>query len=458
MKKPLLSIALSFLFLQLKAQTTYDFGTSNQAAIAPLYADGATQWPLDTSSPYLPISGIGTIGVVSKNNTAGNVQLVNSPITGLTGSYLKFTTGSTADINSKFGVYNHAGATKVATVKFKIHVPSTSTTGSYVFAFGNGAAAASANSGPNVSQNLVVLRFAIGTSVVINHYSGATNGYIGNDFIGGANSISKDATHAITIFMNNEATVQSYVASGSNNMAAGTYDVWVDGTKVLAGAASSGLASDMIIEDMNFINSVGNATTSVVYFDDYVYSNALTPLVLPVTLSQSLVAKPIGTNVALNWATASEQNSNRFEIWHSTNGQDFNQIGQRQTTSPNGAKYNFTHHNAPKGNNYYKLLQVDNDGESKTYGPAVAFVSLSSTDLMVKGNKSGVNISLNSDKAFKSGNINITDITGRVMAKLPVAIALGLNQYEMPLNLANGIYVVTIKGEGLQLAKKFVLN
>lgn len=462
MKKKLLFMAFPLLFLQLKAQTTYDFGTANQAAIAPLYASGSTapQWPLDAGSPYVPMSSIGTIGVTSRNSTAGNVQLVSDPITGLTGGYLKFTTGSTlaADINSKFGIYDHVGATKVATVKFKIHVPSTSATGSYVFAFGNGAAAALANLGPNVGQNLVVLRFAIGAGVVINHYSSATSGYIGNDFIGGANSISKGVTHTVAIFMNNESTGQSYEASGTNNMAAGTYDVWVDGTKVLAGAATAGLASNGVIEDMNFINSVGNATSSTVYFDDYVYSNSLSSSVLPVTLSQSLSAKAMGTNVALSWATASEQNSNRFEIWHATNGKDFNQIGQRATHSANGAKYSFTHSNAPKGNNYYKLVQVDNNGNSETYEPAVAFVALSSTDFTIKANQTKVSVALNSDKALKGGTVSVTDITGRVVAQLKVDIAVGLNQYELSLNLANGMYVATLKGDGLQLAKKFMLN
>lgn len=42
MKKKLLFMAFPLLFLQLKAQTTYDFGSANQATIAPLYASGST--------------------------------------------------------------------------------------------------------------------------------------------------------------------------------------------------------------------------------------------------------------------------------------------------------------------------------------------------------------------------------------------------------------------------------
>lgn len=104
------------------------------------------------------------------------------------------------------------------------------------------------------------------------------------------------------------------------------------------------------------------------------------------------------------------------------------------------------------------MIQVDNDGNRTEYGPAVAFVSLSQTDLIVKGNRTSVSITLNSDKALKEGLINVTDITGRVVGKLTVNIATGANQYNLPLNLAGGVYVATVKGDGLQLAQKFILN
>lgn len=459
MKKNLPIMAALFVSAQVSAQTTYDFGTGSQSAIAPLYSTGTTaaQWPLDAGSPYIPTSGMGTVGIVSRDNTAGNVQLVNSAITGLTGAYLKFTS-ATATINSKFGIYDHVEATNVATVKFKIHVPSTSATGTYVFSFGNGTYATEAHRGPNVAQNLVVLRFAIGTNVVINHWiAGSTNAYIGNDFIGGANTISKDATHTITIFMNNEATTQSYNASGTNTLTAGTYDVWVDGIKILAGKATAGLATGNSLKDMNFINSQTAATSSVVYFDDYTYSSALTPSVLPVTLSTPLTAKANGTSVQLNWATATEQNSDRFEILHSVNGTAFTKIGERTTTSASGANYSFAHYNAPAGNNYYKLVQVDKDGKTEEFAPVAVNVALVQTDVRVVLTNNSVTVTLNSKKAIKNLKLSVVDINGKVLAKTMVNVQEGNNTFDIPVSLASGLYLVNANGSD-NWTKKVVKN
>lgn len=223
-----------------------------------------------------------------------------------------------------------------------------------------------------------------------------------------------------------------------------------------------------ITDETAYNTTIGNATVGITISNVATAPTgsgfrglAFTPgttVTLPVTLAEKLSAKALGTHVALSWATASEQHSNRFEIWHATNGKDFSQIGQRPTNTPNGAKYSFTHNNAPKGNNYYQLQQVDQDGQRTTYGPAVAFIALSSADFTVKASRTGVSLQLNSEQALKVGSISITDITGRVVAKQQVAIAIGINQYELPLTLAKGVYVATVKGEGLQLVKKFALN
>jgi hypothetical protein len=347
MKKTLFSFAIIAFFAQAKAQTLYDFGTTGQASIAPLYVSGTTspQWPLDNTTPYVPLPANATGGVVSRGNaTTGNIQLVNSAISGLTGAYLKFTAGAvSAEVPSKFGIYNNTTATNVATVKFKIHVPASSTAGSYLFCFGNGGATgntAGVSTGVNVNQNIVVLRFAVGaSSVVVNHHNGA--GYIGNDFLNGLGAFNKDETQTIALFMNNSNVVKTYELNGTNSLAVGTYDMYVNGVKALAGAATSGLVSGTgasnNLDDMNIMNSVASATESNMYFDDYVYSNALTPSVLPVTFTQ-LSANSSGSNVQVNWTTASEANNDHFEIEASTDGKTFKTIKTVKTKNGNSSQ------------------------------------------------------------------------------------------------------------------------
>jgi Concanavalin A-like lectin/glucanases superfamily/Secretion system C-terminal sorting domain len=69
-------------------------------------------------------------------------------------------------------------------------------------------------------------------------------------------------------------------------------------------------------------------------------------------------------NVALDWATASEHNSDHFELQHSTDAQnwrtlaDYTARGQSATLS----EYQHLHGNPANGKNYYRLKMVDTDG------------------------------------------------------------------------------------------------
>ncbi len=67
----------------------------------------------------------------------------------------------------------------------------------------------------------------------------------------------------------------------------------------------------------------------------------------------------------LNFATASETNNSHFEIQHSNSGRDFQSIGTMEghgnSTSEN--HYQFIHKKPNKGTNYYRVKQVDYDGQ-----------------------------------------------------------------------------------------------
>jgi hypothetical protein len=88
---------------------------------------------------------------------------------------------------------------------------------------------------------------------------------------------------------------------------------------------------------------------------------------LPVELT-SFSAFAKNDDVELLWETSSEINNSHFEIQHSIDGRIFETIGQVQGlgTSNYGKQYQFTHNNPVRGNNYYRLHQVDFDGKSST--------------------------------------------------------------------------------------------
>lgn len=72
------------------------------------------------------------------------------------------------------------------------------------------------------------------------------------------------------------------------------------------------------------------------------------------------------TGVLLNWATAQEQNSSYFEVQRSTDNSSYVAIGQ-VTAAHNSSlptNYSFMDASPAGGNNYYRLKEVDLDGNS----------------------------------------------------------------------------------------------
>ncbi len=71
--------------------------------------------------------------------------------------------------------------------------------------------------------------------------------------------------------------------------------------------------------------------------------------------------------VLLQWATASEQNNQGFEIEHSNDGNTWSNVGFVASKVVNGNSsikldYNFSHHTPVKGTNYYRIKQIDING------------------------------------------------------------------------------------------------
>jgi uncharacterized protein YjiK len=88
---------------------------------------------------------------------------------------------------------------------------------------------------------------------------------------------------------------------------------------------------------------------------------------LPVKLIRFHVTKEeIGLNgvVILDWATTEENNSDRFEIERSKDGNIWNVIGSEQSHGESNTLrgYDFTDNSPAQGNNYYRLKLIDKDG------------------------------------------------------------------------------------------------
>ncbi|HXO74973.1 MAG TPA: T9SS type A sorting domain-containing protein, partial [Puia sp.] len=89
-------------------------------------------------------------------------------------------------------------------------------------------------------------------------------------------------------------------------------------------------------------------------------------VILPVTLA-SFDARQLKDNkVELDWATASESNSDHFEVEHSNDGQNWTAIGQVDAAGNSATmqQYSFVDDAPLSGVTYYRLAQVDRDGSA----------------------------------------------------------------------------------------------
>ena len=87
--------------------------------------------------------------------------------------------------------------------------------------------------------------------------------------------------------------------------------------------------------------------------------------ILPVTLTQFRAFPQDDQTTRLAWSTSSETNNDYFDVEYSVDGKDFIKIGRRTgagtTTTPQD--YSFVHESPIAGVNYYRLKQVDFDGD-----------------------------------------------------------------------------------------------
>lgn len=88
-------------------------------------------------------------------------------------------------------------------------------------------------------------------------------------------------------------------------------------------------------------------------------------IVLPVSWL-SFIAEKQNETVVLKWQTSSEVNSDRFVVEHSTDGTRFSNIGSVTAggNSTNVLNYSFVHQQPARGNNFYRIRQIDIDGRS----------------------------------------------------------------------------------------------
>ncbi len=192
--------------------------------------------------------------------------------------------------------------------------------------------------------------------------------------------------------------------------------------------------------------------------DDWGLTN-VDSFTLSVALPVSLVnftGQLVKDQVQLNWQTASEFNNDHFEIDHSADGIHFSSIGnvKGNGTTAIPHDYKFLDANPANGNNYYRLKQVDLDG-NYTFSPVVNVKLVTGFTYMVYPNpaKNKVNIVISSDKDQLMVFI-LCETSGKIIETKELKCVSGNNKFEWDISrLAKGMYMIRSQNSQASVVK-----
>lgn len=170
---------------------------------------------------------------------------------------------------------------------------------------------------------------------------------------------------------------------------------------------------------------------------------------LPVELI-SFSAECTGNSVQTRWATASEQHTSHFVVERSADLTNWSKAGE-VTAAGNSSQvinYELTDNVFLRGLSYYRLIQVDLNGNSKIYDP----LSLNCTQeeenhLTVYPNPSQGIFTVEWSNPDLTGKVEITltSSTGTMISSRTAGVSNGKNIFPFQEKLAPGLYYVTLK-------------
>ncbi len=194
---------------------------------------------------------------------------------------------------------------------------------------------------------------------------------------------------------------------------------------------------------------------------DLFFSVNTTAAALPVELSKFEVHAR-QRDVLLTWQTASEQNNDGFEIERSADGRDWEMIGfvEGNGTTSDVHEYFFYDEKPMLGENYYRLRQVDFDGQFDY--SMVKVVQFNNGEAAggptVAPNPARPGQTLTVSSAVRdAAEIRLLDLNGRLLKALPLTEA-EVRVFDLPADLQKGIYFLVFYSKNGRTAQRIVVQ
>jgi hypothetical protein len=220
-------------------------------------------------------------------------------------------------------------------------------------------------------------------------------------------------------------------------------------------SGSGGLPAPFGTYSVSDVNADESAVSSLTY---------VTPLALgaggslPVLFTNYDV-KCNDKGALLVWGTATEQNSDRFEIQRSSNGIDWSTIDNVKAAGNSDVQRNYQYLDLNGGVSFYRIRQVDIDGQfvytaiKQTNCKAGMF----DVTLYPVPARDHLTVVIKSDKAVRT-DLQILDMNGRIVRRNTTEIRTGNNNIRMDVSvLAAGEYILVSSDPSILINKKFTV-
>jgi hypothetical protein len=183
---------------------------------------------------------------------------------------------------------------------------------------------------------------------------------------------------------------------------------------------------------------------------NHLYATAQSIDPLPIELLY-FTAEPKGDEVLCSWATSSETNNEYFEIERSIDNEEFISIGKvhgyGEGTSTQNRDYSLLDHEMCKELRYYRLKQVDINGDFQ-YSESVAVNCRQNRDeISVFPNPASTKITFQFYQQSEAPVLmRIIDVTGRSVKEQTLNTEKGFNTFYLDVDdLAKGVYYIQLK-------------
>jgi hypothetical protein len=169
---------------------------------------------------------------------------------------------------------------------------------------------------------------------------------------------------------------------------------------------------------------------------------------LPVGLSSFEVSCLEEGKVSVKWSTSTENNSSHFVVERSVNGNTWNVAGTVAASGYSQDVLNYEFLDRSESSvSYYRLVQVDLNGQETEYQPVSILCNSSELELVTLPNPSGqaFNIMYNALSAVSPVELQITDAQGKTLYSKSHAVSAGVNVFEITdFTVVPGTYFVKV--------------